>query len=146
MPVTQAQAHDIATLAVQCRPHGARHWDIPGVVAAISKVQHLALADVTCAAMRAASDRTIETPAPIGITTSSAWRERLSEPTPTKPVVCPVHGLSHAGQCPSCRVDQILADPDEAPRQDRPREPVDPTPGAEACRAVIRPWIEGEPS
>lgn len=83
MPITPEQAHQLAPLIAAARPYGARRWDGPGIVAALKRVQHLALADIACAAFRAASDRTMDTPAPIGDTTSTAWRERLVEPTPT---------------------------------------------------------------
>ena len=84
MPVTRAQAEQIAQLAAASRPHGARRWDIPGIVAAIGKVQHLALADVAMAALRGASDRSLDTPGAIANTGSSCWRERLSEPGSTR--------------------------------------------------------------
>lgn len=79
MTVSKDQAQMLATLAMSMRPTGARQWDAAGVMAAIGKVQQLALADVMCAVARAASDRSLETPACIGITTSSAWRERVAE-------------------------------------------------------------------
>lgn len=79
MAVTADQAHMLASLAVAARPHGAPHWDAPGVVAAIGNVKHLALADVMAAVARGAADRTLNTPAPIGIPSSSCWKERVAE-------------------------------------------------------------------
>lgn len=79
MPVTKDQAAQLAHLASACRPHGARHWDTAGIVAAIGKVKHLALADVMLAVARAADDRALETPAPIGNPQAHCWRERKSD-------------------------------------------------------------------
>lgn len=111
MPVTRHQAELIAELAADMRPHGAGRWDHPGIVAAIYRVQTLALADVAMAAFRAAADRTLNTPAAIGDTKSSAWRERLTEPVPTKARICPTHGTQyHGATCPSCRADQLAGE------------------------------------
>lgn len=79
MPVTDQQARALAFLAAAARPSGARRWDEPGIVAAIAKVKHLHLADVALAAMRAADDRTLETPGAIGNPASSCWRERNAD-------------------------------------------------------------------
>lgn len=79
MTVTEKQLKHIAWLAKERRYSllGAKKWDMPGIEAALHRVAHLELADVTCAAMRAAVDRSIDTPAPIGDPRSSCWRERL---------------------------------------------------------------------
>lgn len=111
MPISREQAHLVAGLACDARPHGAPRWDPPGVVAAIGRVNHLALPDVVCAAMRAAADRSMRTPAPIGDPTSSAWRERIAEPVPTKKTYCRTHQTALlAGVCPSCRADTLAGD------------------------------------
>lgn len=116
MPVTRTQAEQLAPLVAAARPHGARQWDLPGIVAAIGHVQHLNLADVAAACFRAAADRTLQTPAAIGDTRSSAWRERLTEPVPTRPVICRIHGTQYAGGiCPSCRADQLANDTTSPP-------------------------------
>jgi hypothetical protein len=84
MPVTQDQARALAQLAVDCRPHGARRWDIQGVYAAIGKVKDRHLADVVLAVIRAADDRNAETPGVINAPGSLHWKERGSDrPTPT---------------------------------------------------------------
>lgn len=86
MPVTKEQAHMIAALAVAARPARAPKWDAPGVVAALAKVNHLALADVVAATMRAASDRNAQTPGVISATNSLHWAEKVAErATPTPP-------------------------------------------------------------
>lgn len=89
MPVTKPQAEALTTLAIACRPHGARHWDAAGVMAQILKVRHLSLADVALAVIRAADDRSLETPAPIGNPRAHCWKERANdrpqEPTPYDP-------------------------------------------------------------
>ena len=88
MPVTDQDARALAYLAARMRPHGARRWDEAGIVAAIGKVKHLSLADVALAVTRAADDRTLETPAPIGNVRSTCWRERSTDrPAEHKPFV-----------------------------------------------------------
>ncbi|MDF1603377.1 hypothetical protein [Nocardioides sp. YIM 152315] len=83
--MTKPQAEMLATLAVAARPHGARHWDAPGVMAALANIRHLDLAEVMMAVGRAARDRTLETPAAIGNTAAPCWIERPVERwTPTK--------------------------------------------------------------
>ncbi len=116
MPVSDQWAERLTVLAQDLRPHGARRWDAPGVLAHIRKVQHLALGDVTMAVTRAACDRTLDTPAAISNTRSSAWRERVAEQPTTRPVICPTHGTQHhGGICPSCRADQIGIDTTKEP-------------------------------
>jgi hypothetical protein len=115
MPVTESQAHALAAITVACRPHGARRWDEPGVVAAIGHVQRLALADVAMACIRAASDRSLNTPAAIGNTQSSAWRERLAEAPPVDPKrkrYCRTHSMeiNILGVCSGCASDQLAGD------------------------------------
>lgn len=124
MPITRHQAELIAQLAADIRPHGARRWDQPGILAALHRVQTLALADIAMAAFRAAADRAIDTPAPIGDTRSSAWRERIAEPVATKTEYCRIHGTAlKAGTCPSCRADQLAGD---QPTERRPGQRLPP--------------------
>lgn len=86
MSVNEQQARALAFLATSCRPHGASRWDEAGVLAAIAKVKHLALADVMLAVARAADDRELKTPGAIGNTTAPCWRERDSNrPAPREP-------------------------------------------------------------
>lgn len=110
MPLDDTWIARVADLTCQARAqlHGARNWDPPGVAAQIRRVAHLAMPEVVTACMRAAADRTINTPAPISDLTSSAWRERFAEPVTTRPRLCPHHGTQYRGQiCPSCRADEI---------------------------------------
>ena len=79
MPVTKPQAEMLAALATAARPHGARRWDAPGVMAALAKVRHLDLAEVLMAVGRAARDRDLNTPAAIGNTAAPCWVERPVE-------------------------------------------------------------------
>lgn len=79
MPVTKPQAEMLTALAVAARPHGARRWDPPGVMAALAKVRHLDLAEVLMAVGRAARDRTLDTPAAIGNPAAPCWVERPVE-------------------------------------------------------------------
>jgi hypothetical protein len=82
MPVTKDQAHMLAAIAVACRPHGATHWDAPGVVAAIGRVSNLHLPDVAKAVIRCAEDPTAKTPAPISNPSATCWRERTQAVAP----------------------------------------------------------------
>jgi hypothetical protein len=79
MATSDTWADRLVLLAVDLRPNGARRWDHAGIRAAIRKVQHLALADVALAVIRAADDRTLETPAPIGNPKAHCWRERATD-------------------------------------------------------------------
>ena len=79
MPVTKDQADMLAALAAACRPNGAPRWDAPGVIAAIGKIKHLSLADVTLAVIRAADDREIRTPGVIANLRSTCWQERATD-------------------------------------------------------------------
>jgi hypothetical protein len=84
--VTHDQAQLLATLARAIRPHGARRWDEAGIVAAIGRVKHLALADVAQAVIRAADDRSLETPGAIGNPSAPCWKERVADrPQPITP-------------------------------------------------------------
>lgn len=78
--IDKQHAQMLAALACAARPRGASKWDPAGVVAAISHVRHLPLAEVGIATLRAASDPTLKTPGAIGNTTTSCWR---SEPSTT---------------------------------------------------------------
>lgn len=98
MPVTQDQAQRLAALAVDARPHGARRWDAAGVMAAIAKVRHLALADVALAVIRAADDRDLETPGAIGNTQTSCWRERATNRHVDRPHLTPGNTCGICGQ------------------------------------------------
>lgn len=104
----------LAALAAAARPHGARRWDAPGVMAAISKVKHLELAEVGMALFRAARDRDLETPAAIGNTGSPCWIERpVERPTPTKATL--------SEPCGECSVERHQHGrfwaPDEVPHE-----------------------------
>lgn len=74
--VSPDQARMLTALALDCRPTGAPRWDAAGVMAAIKRVAHLALADVTHAVIRAAEDRDARTPAVITATNSLHWQDR----------------------------------------------------------------------
>lgn len=127
MPVTRAQAELLATVTADARPHNAARWDVIGIVRAIEKVAHLDLAEVMKACGRAAQMRDLRTPAAIGETTSSAWRERvLDVATPTKPRICRIHGTQfYGGICASCRADQVGADSPAPPRSRGALDPAD---------------------
>jgi len=107
MPVTKDQAHMLAAIAVACRPVGAPRWDEPGVVAAIAKLAHLHLADVTHAAIRAAEDSTAKTPGVITATTSIHWRDRNPDRPKERPSYTPDNTCGTCGRTEvACRANQ----------------------------------------
>ena len=84
MTVTPEQAKMLTALVIAIRPHCAPHWDAPGVMAALKRVAHLRLADVTRAAVNAAEDPTLKTPAPIGIPSSPCWADKVLVDRPVR--------------------------------------------------------------
>jgi len=145
MPLTKEQGQMLTTLALACRPVGAPRWDAAGVMAAIGKVAHLALADVILAVTRAASDRTAETPGVIAATNSTHWRERVGEsvrPSPPKLAeACPSHPAYPATNCGGCAADRLAGDPPPNPA----RRVTDPTPYTTAIRKQFG-WTSKEAS
>ena len=88
MPLSEQEQRGVVWLAKHVRDqlHGARKWDEAGIAHAVKKVAHLHLADVAMAAVRAADDRNLETPAPIGNPRAQCWRERATDrPQPVQP-------------------------------------------------------------
>lgn len=114
MPVTREQAQMLATLAVAARPTGAPRWDPAGVFAAIGKIKQLALADVAMAVMRAAADRTLETPGAIANLRSSAWSERVTKAEQRQPPKRDEECHHHPGEwpdaCRGCAADRLTAE------------------------------------
>lgn len=109
MTVTRAQAETLAPLIADCRPHGARRWDIPGILTAIHRVHDRQLVEVIRAFTRGAEDRTAHTPAVV-VTNPTYWREPALERPATKPSYCRTHATQlKAGICPSCRADELAA-------------------------------------
>jgi len=81
--IEKREAEALALVVAACRPAKATRWDQAGVMAALAKVRHLALADVAMAAIRAAADSTVKTPGVLGNPTTHHWREKVTEPTST---------------------------------------------------------------
>ncbi|NYD43947.1 hypothetical protein [Nocardioides panaciterrulae] len=110
MSVSRQQADWLAPLIADCRPHGARRWDIPGIHAAIARVNQRQLVEVIRAFTRGAEDRTAHTPSVV-VTNPTYWREPALEQLATRAQYCRTHSTAlKAGVCPSCRADQIGAD------------------------------------
>lgn len=84
MTVTPDQAKMLTSLALAIRPYGAPHWDAPGVRAAVKRVAHMRLGDVTRAVSRAAEDTKLDTPAPIGIPSSPCWADKVLDDRPVR--------------------------------------------------------------
>lgn len=92
MPVTPDQAHQFAPLVADCRPTGARRWDLAEIVAAIRKVAHLALPEVMLALTRAATDRDCNSPFAVTNMASPHWRERdVQAAQDARPIQAPLH-------------------------------------------------------
>lgn len=83
VPLTQAEAQSLTNLvrAVRSQTPGAGAWDEAGVMAALRKVSQLGLVEVIGAAIRAAENPDLKTPAAIGNPATEVWR-----PAPPKPV------------------------------------------------------------
>ena len=62
MTVTPEQAQMLATLAIACRPNGARQWQPDAVMAEIAKIRDRSLGSVILATVRAAMDRNAQRP------------------------------------------------------------------------------------
>lgn len=96
--IDKHQAQMLATLAVAARPRGAAKWDPAGVVAAISTVRHLSLAEVAHAVFNAAANKELRTPGAIGNTDSEVWRAEpsstLSRPAYDPFTTCGICGRS----------------------------------------------------
>lgn len=91
--IEKRQAEALAALACAIRPS----WGHQGVLAAIAKVRHLGLDEVTQAVTRAALDPELRTPGAIGNTTSSCWQPvaaPMVRPTPVRGAGCYTCGKS----------------------------------------------------
>lgn len=122
MTVTREQAETLAGLIADCRPHGARQWDVPGILAAVWRVKDRQLVEVIRAFTRGAEDRTAHTPTVV-VTNPTYWREPALERPATKAEYCRIHGTAlRGGICPSCRADQLNPD-------GRPSSPARPNRG-----------------
>lgn len=144
MPVTREQAAQLASLAAAMRPHGARRWDEPGIVAAIAKVAHLALSDVAMAVTRAASDRTADNPGVISATTSIHWREKAAERAhqtpPRRDEECPHHPGQRVANCGGCNADRLGGDQPPVRHHAKPAPmPPEYVAAREALAAARRP-------
>lgn len=100
MSTTDQQRRALAYLTKSYRAtiHGANQWDEPGIIAALTRVAHINLGMQTMAAMRAAADPTIRTPAMIGDPSSSVYVEKIGpERAPRHPApatACHICGRS----------------------------------------------------
>lgn len=89
VPLTQSDAHAIAHLvrSIRTQTPGAGSWDEAGIIAALKKVKALHLAEVVGAAVRAAENPDLRTPAAIGNPGTEVWR--LAPPKPVAYVPTP---------------------------------------------------------
>lgn len=138
MPVTADQARQLASLAAAMRPHGAKHWDVEGIVANLRKVSHLQLADVAMATIRAASNRAADNPGVIPVLTGEHWHEKVAErTTPAAP--------RRDESCLTCgrHLDACIC----GERRQKPVGAAPPSTAVDAiaaCRAAIRPATQGD--
>lgn len=109
--------------------HNASAWDEPGIMAALTRVQHLDIGNVAMAAMRCAADATIKTPAMIGDPASSVYRERLG----------PERARRHTSPATACRTCGRDVGPDCCDRPSSQPEPAGDYAGhAETARAALK--------
>ncbi len=135
MPVTKDQADMLAHLACAARPHGARRWDEPGVVAALLNVRHLDLAEVMGTVARAAADGELQTPGAIGNPAAPCWRNHDTADAPvTRDKYDP------ATTCTSCGLERQTCEARRSPDDDHVFAPVGAARGhrrpAEAARLI----------
>lgn len=114
---------------------GAPKFDEPGIMAALTKVRHLDVGNVTMAAMRCAADRSIKTPAMIGDPSSTVWRERVGPESarrhPTPAAACRTCGHD-VTTCASRGCDNPTTRPEA-------RDPAWQTAQAAKARALLHP-------
>lgn len=81
MPVSDQEQRAIVFLAAQIRSQltGGKAWDDHGIAAAVARVRHLHLADVAQAALAAADEPDLDTPAAIGNTRAPCWSTRKTD-------------------------------------------------------------------
>lgn len=104
--IDQQQQRALAYLAARMRPTGASPWDEPGIVAALAKVQHLALPDVAMATIRAAANADAKTPGVIPNLAGEHWRERVTR----SEVFRPPHRGEHCHLCGKWREACVCSD------------------------------------
>ena len=109
----------LAALACAARPHGARRWDPPGVMAALANVRHLDLAEVTKATMNAAANGALATPGAIGNPSSEVWR------TYANPTATTSGGFDRGDTCGVC--GKSRHDCERNPHGEHEFEPLDST-------------------
>jgi hypothetical protein len=122
MPTNDQQRRALAYLTKTYRAsvYGAGEWDEPGIMAALTRVQHVDLGMVVMAAMRCAGDPSIRTPAMIGDPSSSVYVEKVGPERarrhPTPEVACKTCGNDVAGcasrGCDNPTTRPELRDPD----------------------------------
>lgn len=105
MPTTDQQRRALTYLTRTLRDdtYGAGPWDEPGIMAALTRVRGLDIGTVAMAAMRAAADPTIKTPAMIGDPSSSVYVERVGREKarrhPSPASACATCGRDLADSC-----------------------------------------------
>lgn len=100
MTIDKRHLEELADLAIEIRPHGAPRWDKAGVVAALLRVQHIRLSEVTRVVIAAAEDRSLQTPAAIGNVEAPVWRV-------TNPAALPAAVRTHPGRlCSVCSLPE----------------------------------------
>lgn len=103
--MTKNQAQHLAAIVAETRPD----WDQRGIVAALAKVRERDLADTCWAAIRAAENRTAQTPGFIPVD-GDHWRPTTRTDTPRPPTrdeECRDHPGWFATNCAGCRADAL---------------------------------------
>jgi hypothetical protein len=151
MPVTKDQAQMLTSLAIACRPAGARRWDSAGVMAALAKVANRSLPEVIVATIRAASDRHVETPGVIP-TAGSHWTGSavVRTHTPEAPheprcTVCGRTAGNHAADHEFTEPRPILRPDEVAARAAQIRATLAPRPAGPTERRSLEDMAEANP-
>jgi hypothetical protein len=165
MPTTDQQRRAIAYLVRTYREtvYGANAWDEPGILAALTKVRGIECGIVTVAAMRAAADPSLKTPAKLADTSSVLYAEQVGPPTArrhAKPeTACRTCGRDFSDDPLCCDRPALRAEPSErvadhatqarellrsaAPRPATEPRPHTPNPHAEAAREQLHAAMAG---
>lgn len=108
----------LANMACVSRPHGARAWDPPGVVAMIRKLieRGFGMQEVIDRTFAHAWDATANTPGTMLTPKTRTAVESNPAPFPvTRAEECRLHPGQHPGTCTACAADRLVDDKTSLP-------------------------------
>lgn len=136
----------LANMACISRPHGAKTWDPPGVVAGIRRLieRGFGMQEVIDRVFAHAWDASADTPGTL--LTPKPRRPETSNPVPypvTRNEECRLHPGQHPVTCISCAADRIAPEDDEPlpARQEEP-PPIDPETGEQLKHRPLRELVD----